>query len=66
MTSPQASRAVAYAIGDVVRLPSGRAGRVEGRWGAALCVAYLDEPDEALRILPQHVRPGPTPARKRK
>ncbi len=63
---PAASTQPAYAIGDVVRLPSGREGHVEGRCGTALCVAYLDEPDEALRILPQHVRPAPEPARKRK
>lgn len=66
MSAPQSSPA-AYFIGDVVRLPSGRSGRVEGRWGAALCVAYLDAPDEELRILPQHVRPAPAASmRKRK
>lgn len=43
-------------LGDRVRLPSGRIAAVRGRWGRALCLSYLDAPDEELRILPQHVR----------
>lgn len=54
-------------LGDRVRLPSGRLAAVRGRWGRALCLFYLDAPDEELRILPQHVRPAPAASmRKRK